>query len=481
MQGSKVKMRTIKHLAGCIALCWMCTVSGALLDTDEWLAEHDTIRVGVPNNLMPLIGIENGDGVGFDADMLRLISQHLPVTFEWTSCGAWSQCLVALQERTIDILPSMSYSEDRSRYASFTQRYWSMPWAVLYLNKEALDSRGSVSVGNLRGQRLGIIEDYSVVSLLRNQRGTEVIEYPVIDNAINALKENQINVYVDSLPILVYELQNRPIANAQLEVLDDAPGQDLFFGVRSDWQPLVVTLNKGIDNITQSQQNQLRNKWYGYELQTGWSDEELIQIALKVGSGVILVFLLIAFRNSRLRREVKLRKDAEKRIRYVATHDELTGLPNRKLLSDRLDQAILQAERSNKAFAVMFLDLDGFKQINDQFGHEVGDELLIHASQRMQSLLRRSDTVCRYGGDEFVILLPTTPTTSAALAVARKLVVHIARPYQIGTHMLEVSTSIGVSLFPQHGSDENALLRAADKAMYAAKDAGKNDVRLAAP
>mgnify|MGYP001158279597 FL=1 len=474
-------MKNVKFWLSTIACFWLSLVHAATLDTDEWLAQHNTVRVGVPTNLMPLIGIESGDGIGFDADMLRLITQKLPLTIKWQNCGSWSRCLKALEQREIDILPSMSYSEDRSRYTSFTQRYWSMPWAVLYRNKETLNARGSVNVGDLRGQRLGIIQDYSVVSLLRNQRGTEVIEYDNIEQATKALKENQINVYVDSLPILVYELQNHPITHANLEVLDDAPGQDLFFGVRSDWQPLVVTLNRGIDNITQSQQNQLRNKWYGYELQTGWSDEELIQVALKVGSGVVLVFLFIAFRNSRLRREVKLRKDAEKRIRYVATHDELTGLPNRKLLSDRLEQAMLQAERSNKAFAIMFLDLDGFKQINDKYGHEVGDELLIHASQRMQSMLRRSDTVCRYGGDEFVILLPTTPTTSAALAVARKLVVHIARPYQIGTHMLEVSTSIGVSLFPQHGSDENALLRAADKAMYAAKDAGKNDVRLAAP
>ena len=474
-------MKNVKFWLSTIACFWLSLVHAATLDTDEWLAQHSTVSVGVPTNLMPLIGIENGDGIGFDADMLRLITQKLPLTIKWQSCGSWSHCLKALEQREIDILPSMSYSEDRSRYTSFTQRYWSMPWAVLYRNKETLNARGSVNVGDLRGQRLGIIQDYSVVSLLRNQRGTEVIEYDNIEQATKALKENQINVYVDSLPILVYELQNHPITHANLEVLDDAPGQDLFFGVRSDWQPLVVTLNRGIDNITQSQKNQLRNKWYGYELQTGWSDEELIQVALKVGSGVVLVFLFIAFRNSRLRREVKLRKDAEKRIRYVATHDELTGLPNRKLLSDRLEQAILQAERSNKAFAIMFLDLDGFKQINDKYGHEVGDELLIHASQRMQSMLRRSDTVCRYGGDEFVILLPTTPTTSAALAVARKLVVHIARPYQISTHMLEVSTSIGVSLFPQHGSDENALLRAADKAMYAAKDAGKNDVRLAAP
>ena len=449
-------------------------------EANDWLVDHPQVRVGVPNGLAPLISISNDQARGFDVDVLTTITAGVPIEFAWTPCGSWSQCLAALKNKDIDVLTSMSYSTERAAFTSFTQRYWTMPWATLSLASETDVSERETNVNQLRGRQIGVTEGYSVIPMLRNIEQTEVVEYRSLTDGIEALQRSVIDVYVDSLPIVVDELQQRPLANAQLSVLSGAPGEDLFIGVRNDYQPLVVIFNQGIENFTALERQRLRRKWYGYELQRGWSDQELLSLGLKAGSVVVLLIAGIAFWNSRLRREVKLRKAAERRIRYVATHDELTGLPNRNLLSDRLEQAILQHQRNNKAFALMFLDLDGFKIINDDFGHEYGDELLVQAAQRLTGLLRKSDTVCRYGGDEFVVLLPSTNNVNAALAVARKLVVHLARPYKVKSQTLDVSVSIGVAMFPKHGVDEQTLLRSADKAMYAAKAAGKNDVRLAA-
>lgn len=467
----------------CSLLAFMLALVGpnasAANEANDWLVDHPEIRVGVPADLKPLISLEQGKAVGFDVDMLNTITQGVPVDLVYVPCGSWSDCLNALQQRDIDVLTSMSFSTDRAAYTSFTQRYWTMPWAALSLRDAGERAPREMRAEQLRGQRIGVTEGYSVVPMLRHIQQTEVVEYETLPQGIDALNRESIDVYIDSLPILVDELQLRPLANADLSVLSGAPGEDLFFGVRSDYQPLVVILNQGIEKLTELERQRIRRKWYGYELQRGWSDQELLSLGLKVGSVVIILIAGVAYWNSRLRREVKLRKSAERRIRYVATHDELTGLPNRNLLSDRLEQAILQHQRSNKAFCMMFLDLDGFKAINDDFGHEYGDEILIHAAQRLTGLLRKSDTVCRYGGDEFVVLLPSTNNTNAALAVARKLVVHLARPYKVKGEALDVSVSIGVAMYPQHGTDEQTLLRSADKAMYAAKAAGKNDVRLA--
>jgi len=178
-------------------------------------------------------------------------------------------------------------------------------------------------------------------------------------------------------------------------------------------------------------------------------------------------------------RDIGERRRAEQRMRHMAQHDPLTGLPNRALFSDRLHLALAAARRDRMPLALMFVDLDHFKPVNDRHGHAVGDALLRQVALRMQQAVRASDTVARIGGDEFVVLLRSVDTAAHALAVARKLGQALARPVDVGDQALQVSASIGVALCPDHGDDELALSRAADLAMYAAKQAGRNQVRLA--
>lgn len=159
----------------------------------------------------------------------------------------------------------------------------------------------------------------------------------------------------------------------------------------------------------------------------------------------------------------------------IAHHDHLTGLPNRILLSDRLHQAIAQNRRSNKRLAICYLDLDGFKEVNDAFGHEAGDILLIDVAQRMQALMRGGDTVARLGGDEFVMLLGDLVDNEECQYALKRLSTEIAKPYQVqGKVYAGISASIGVTIFPDDMADPDTLMRHADHAMYSAKQAGKN-------
>jgi diguanylate cyclase (GGDEF)-like protein/PAS domain S-box-containing protein len=172
------------------------------------------------------------------------------------------------------------------------------------------------------------------------------------------------------------------------------------------------------------------------------------------------------------------RKSAEERIRYMADHDALTGLPNRALLQDRLKQAVAQAARNTAKVAVMFIDLDYFKHINDSLGHQVGDCLLRMVATRLQHCVREGDSVARLGGDEFVLTLPMVNDAADAARVAQKTLDALEAPFHVDEHELHVSGSIGISLYPTDGNDVETLMRTADTAMYFAKEKGRGNYQF---
>lgn len=175
------------------------------------------------------------------------------------------------------------------------------------------------------------------------------------------------------------------------------------------------------------------------------------------------------------------RKAAEERIQHLAHHDTLTGLFNRFSLRQRLEQALLTAQREHGQLAVMFLDLDRFKSINDTFGHHVGDLLLVAVANRLRIDVRACDIIARLGGDEFVVVLTGLGGDAAIESVAEKISLRLAQPYQIEHTTLHSSSSIGISVFPEHGIDVNTLMRHADVAMYNAKEAGRSQFKLFNP
>jgi diguanylate cyclase (GGDEF)-like protein/PAS domain S-box-containing protein len=175
------------------------------------------------------------------------------------------------------------------------------------------------------------------------------------------------------------------------------------------------------------------------------------------------------------------RKRAEERIQYMAHHDELTGLPNRTLFQDRLGQALAHAHRNREQVAVLFVDLDRFKDVNDSLGHQAGDRLLRLAGRRLAACLREGDSVARLGGDEFVICLPALATGDDAMLVAEKVQESLREPFPVDGQELHVGSSVGISLYPADGETPDALMRAADTAMYHAKERGRDNYQFYLP
>ncbi len=173
--------------------------------------------------------------------------------------------------------------------------------------------------------------------------------------------------------------------------------------------------------------------------------------------------------------DITARKAIERKVQHLAHHDALTDLPNRTLLTDRLNQALAHVRREDTMLALMFIDLDKFKPVNDLLGHDIGDLLLKEVAERLLSCVKReSDTVSRIGGDEFVVLLARIENEGDVEIIAKNILGAVSQPFNIHNHSIDISSSIGIALYPKHGNDAISLMKSADNAMYQAKSSGRN-------
>jgi diguanylate cyclase (GGDEF)-like protein len=209
-----------------------------------------------------------------------------------------------------------------------------------------------------------------------------------------------------------------------------------------------------------------------------WTPRHALTAFASIGILVLASFAWIAVLRHRVTEQTQALRESEVRLRHLSEHDSLTGLPNRMLLTDRLQTALLRAERFGGSLGLLMVDADGFKQINDLYGHQAGDFLLCELSGRLTNSVRATDTVARIGGDEFVVLLPDLHLSAEAVAIAAKIVNAISRPVKIDRAEVAITVSVGVVTYPDGGKDLEALMQHADAAMYAAKEHGKNGLRL---
>lgn len=278
------------------------------------------------------------------------------------------------------------------------------------------------------------------------------------------------------IPALGLMIEQRPMRiTANLSVFDDTPG--LLFDVRPPEQSaleqaLLPVFRQTAEVGSAAQRVVLEfEQQYGFEHVFGPVNSAIIAILL----GGILIAPWFVLRHFKALKAASIEHE---HAAYLATHDVLTGLPNRFLLADRFSHALHNWERNGARFALLLVDLDWFKGINDEHGHEVGDQVLRVVAERMSSQLRAFDTVARYGGDEFVILVLNVLDPTDAVQVGDKLLAAVSRPINTPVGPVDISCSIGVALCPDHGKDLDALRRQADISMYEAKQAGRGAVVL---
>ena len=290
--------------------------------------------------------------------------------------------------------------------------------------------------------------------------------------ALSALEnsERQLRTIIDTEPECVkiidaagrLQLMNAAgLAMLEVESLEALQAGTLLDFVVPEYREAFRAVHQ---RVMQGEQASLEFEIQGRRGTRRWVETHAASLPLPGAGGVALLGIT---------RDISGRKQSEDRIRYLANFDALTGLPNRYQLDTHLNFALNLARRSNGTFAVMFLDLDRFKDVNDSLGHRLGDALLVEVANRLREVLRAEDTVSRLGGDEFILMFPGCDMRGAA-QVAQKLLDAVSRTYRIAPYDLTVSASIGIALYPEDGEDLDALFRNADTAMYRAKRFGRN-------
>lgn len=447
---------------------WVIKKSGHqdLLNKDEklWLSNHQTIRLASDNAWLPFETIdESGQYLGMASDYMKLIEKRLEIKFINSPSRPWKEITEMVERRELDLFSLAMETEPRRKYALFTKPYVTHPMVIV-----TRENIGYVDgLKELANKSIAIENGYASFDLLsKNHPELKLQPHPDSLSAVLAVSKGQAFAYIGNIASLSHVLRTNGITN--IRISGQVPYSfELSMGVRSDWPELVPILQKALDSISLEEKNAILKKWIGIDLNQEFNYTFVWQI-----TAIILVFfLVILYWNLMLKKKVHERTT---QLHRQAHYDALTGLPNRLLALDRLSQLIKVAKRKNQKVALLFLDLDDFKKINDTMGHDAGDKILIEAANRLRTTLREGDTVARLGGDEFVIIFGGINDAKGACPVADSLIENFRTAFIYEDRELLLTASVGIAIYPEDGRTPAELLQNADSAMYHSKHQGRN-------
>ncbi|GIU51628.1 deoxyguanosine kinase [Shewanella sairae] len=433
------------------------------------------IKVGYLRDWRPMEFVEEGKYAGINSDVIKIIANALGLTIQTIVFDDWQSLLDGLVSGKVDMVGSVAKTPEREYQLGFSDAYWPAPWGLVtphsYLNVFDLEE--------LSGQRVAVVEGYHIVGqLLKEFPQLKLVLVSDSQAGLKAVDQGNADVFIDKVVNLSSGLRGGKYSSLKMSILVDFAEQRSHIGVHSSKKALLPFINMvlaGIDNVTQ---RQIHQKWVSQTIEIGRNEyEKQLKFGLMIFAILVLGVITALLANRHLRCEIARRIEAESKMAHFAKHDCLTQLPNRSLIDDRLEQAILSHTRDTGQFAVVFVDLDGFKSINDEYGHHAGDLLLTHVSEQLRKSVRQSDTVGRIGGDEFVIILNNIRQYQSVVDVAENILNNLTQPFIIQGHTVTTSASIGIAFFPQDGDTVDTLLRSADKQMYRAKNAGGGTYR----
>lgn len=442
------------------------------------------VRVGVEQN-PPLSYFDAlNRPAGLMVDLLSYIAVQDGWQLEYVPC-LWGACLEQLNRGEIDLLATIAHSSERAQLYDFTATTVVNLWGQLYVSENSTIS----SYLDLDGKRIALVnnETHSMAfRALIKQFGLHT-SYVVVDNFYEVFEAIQSGRADAGVVGRFFALAKEDSYKVKATQILFNPREVRYAATKGKHSQLLADIDRHLALLQDDRQSyyyQSLERWLGVT-QKGGLPAWFNPLLMAGGTALLLVVVIaLSLRSQVKRRTLHLEQEIEERKRYEvqlvrqATHDSLTNLPNRILLCDRLEQAMVRAARNGTVVPVMLIDLDNFKYVNDTLGHDVGDDLLRLVAQRFREGIRDNDTVARLGGDEFVVLTTDLISDNDTITVAEKLQEKLAAPFKLGEQEYFVTFSMGVAMFPQDGSTSEELMKYADAAMYHAKEQGKNNFQF---
>lgn len=447
----------------------------------QWLKEHPVVRTAIDTSWAPFEYInEDGKYKGLAADYVALIEQKLGIRFEPYTQGVWKNAVGKMEKKELDMYPCAVKTPQRESYASFTSPY--LNFRMVILTDESADYIDDIN--NLKGKKIAVARGYYSQEILkRYYPHIDRYEVDTIEEGLKAVAHGEAYAFIDNTAAITYAIKNEGYSN--LKISGELPYRyELSMGVRNDWPILITILEKALASITPQERDAIYAKHIKIEYTQEISWIRIFQIFIPLALFVsILLYYTRKLKSintvykmtlDSLTLTQKELEEANKQLITLSTTDTLTTLANRYQLNNVLKQSISSAERYERPLSVIILDLDHFKRVNDLYGHHAGDTVLQESARILRGNCRESDTVGRWGGEEFLIICPETEKDEAAL-LAEKLRSMIPSVSMIYAHTQ--TASFGVSSYEPLDTQESIVIRA-DEALYRAKHDGRNCVRV---
>lgn len=425
----------------------------------EYLKQKEELKLCIDPHWMPFESLQNGKHIGMSADYIELIQEVIPIKIKLVPTKNWTQTLDLAKNRECDILSLAMKTKSRSEYLDFTQPYLDIPLVIATTNdKFFIDS-----IEQLEGKKVAMVVGYSFTEILQNfYPKIKIISVENVKEGLDKTIEGEVYGFIDTIATIGYQFQKNYVGELKIAGRFDYSWK-LSIATRNDEPLLVGIFDKALLTIEENTKQEILNRW----ISISYNQSNNFKYFYHIVSVLAIVLLFLMYRQYMLKRY-------NNQLQFLSTHDNMTQVFNRMQLDKCLDIEIARANRTMETFCIIIFDIDDFKKINDTYGHQVGDTIVVKVAQLIIQSIRKIDIFGRWGGEEFLLIAPTTNIDGATQLTQKIIDIVASEKFH---NDITITISAGIAQY-QFGESEKELFIRADEALYKAKNSGKNRVEI---